>query len=132
MTSTVFARGAQWSAATLYDGWGDDVTDEQASELGNLVVQRFDELARAAGSTVFWQPATSEVIGEVVGTGPDMWREARDDDGETTTEPMDDWRERAIAEVWAAVIGESDDAELYAKVAAIFQEDVTDDADPGE
>ena len=124
MTSTVFARGAQWSVNSLYDGWGDNVTDEQVQALGGLVVQRFDELAHEAGSTVFWQPATSEVIGEVVGTGPDMWREVRDDGGETTPEMMDAWRDQAQGKVWAAVIGESDDAELCAKVAAIFQGDV--------
>ena len=117
MTSTVFTRGAQWSASRLYDGWGDNVTVAQAQALGDLVVQRFDELAHNAGSTVFWQPATSEVIGEVVGTGPDMWREVREDGGATTPELLNEWREQATAEVWAAVIGESDDAELSAKVA---------------
>jgi hypothetical protein len=120
MTGTVFTRGARWSAAALYDGWGDNVTDEQAKALGDLAVERFDNLARASGSTVFWQPATSEVIGEVVGSGPDMWQEVRDDGGQTTPELMEEWREQATAEVWAAVIGDSDDAELCAKVAEVL------------
>ena len=127
MTSTVFTRGSQWSANSLHDGWGENVTDDQAQALGDLVVQRFDELAHNAGSTVFWQPATSEVIGEVVGTGPDMWKEVREDGGETTPELLAEWREQATAEVWAAVIGESDDAELCAKVAAILQEGIAND-----
>ena len=117
MTSLVFARGNKWSGSTFFDGWRETTTDEQAEALGALVVERFEALARAAGSTVFWQPATAEVIGEVVGTGPDMWQEVRDDGGETTTEQLETWREQATGEVWACVLGESDDADLCAKVA---------------
>lgn len=117
MTSTVFTRGAEWSEATLSDGWGETTTDEQAEALGALVVEQFEQLAHATGSTVFWQPATSEVIGTVIGTGGDMWREARDDGGETTDADMEQWREAAFAAVWACVVDESDDADLCAKVA---------------
>jgi len=120
MTSTVFTRGSQWSEATLFDGWG-DIADEQVEALSALVVRRFDELAYESGSTVFWQPVTSEVIGEVMGTGPDMWKEVREDGGETTPELMEEWREQATAEVWAAVTDESDDADLCTQVAAIFR-----------
>ncbi len=104
MTSTTFARGAEWSSSRLNDGWGDNVTEEQTTALGALVVHRFDELAEQSGSTARWQPATSEVIGEVIGTGPDMWQEAREG-GETTDDLLTEWREWAISEVWTATIG---------------------------
>ena len=116
MTSTVFSRGSKWSEATLSDGWG-DVTDEQSAALAGLVVERFEQLAHATDSTVFWQPQTSEVIGEVVGDGDDKGSEVRDDGGETTQEDMEQWRKAAFAAVWDAVIGESDDAEMCARVA---------------
>ena len=101
MTSTVFTRGAEWSAATLYDGWGDEVTDKQIEALGGLVTDRFQELAE--DTSVYWYPQTSEVIGDV--------------DDDVTTEQLETWREQAFAEVWSGVTDESDDADVCAKVA---------------
>jgi len=100
-TSTVFTRGSAWSASELYDGWGSEATDEQVTALGVLVVERFHTLAQ--DTSVSWFPKTSEVIGDV--------------DDDVTVEQLEAWREQALAEVWAAVIDESDDADLCAEVA---------------
>lgn len=121
MTSTQFTCGAVWGTSSLYDGWGDNATAEQAEALGDLVVSRFDELAKRTGSTVFWQPATSEVIGEVLGEGPNMWKEKRKDGKETTDEQMTEWREQATSEVWAALIGDPAPRKIRKAVAKIFK-----------
>jgi len=106
MTSTVFTRGSAWRVAELHDVWGDNVTDEQVAALGKLVVERFHTLAQ--DTSVSWFPTTSEVIGDV--------------DDDVTTEHLEEWREQALEEVWAAVVGESADADLCAEVADIFKE----------
>jgi len=110
MTSTVFTRGSAWSTAELHDGWGGEATDEQVAALAALVVGRFHTLAQ--DTSVSWFPKTSEVIGDI--------------DDDVTVEQLEEWREQALAEVWAAVTDESNDAELCAAVADIF----TDDAMP--
>ena len=121
MTSTVFSRGSKWSASNLYDGWGDNITEEQIEALGDLVCDRFQELAGAAGSSAYWTPNTSEVIGNVYGQDTDEHSKWERPCG-TTNEQLEGWREQAFSEVWAAVIGESNDADLCAKVAEIFKE----------
>lgn len=112
MTTTVVARGSEWSSSTLHDGWGDNVTDEQVAELGKLAVTRFEDLAEAAGYLVDWLPSVSQVHGVDL----DMY----DDAGECI---LDDIRKQAIEEVWQAVIG--DGGPMAAAVTRIFEE-VTD------
>ena len=118
-TSTVFARGSEWGQDTLYDGWGSTCSDRQTKLLAALVVQRFEQIAESEGSAVYWQPQTSEVIGEVIGQGEDKWLERRDDGRQTTEEQLKEWREQAFAEVWAAVVGDGSGL-LCAAVEAVF------------
>jgi hypothetical protein len=107
-TGTVFARGSDWSASQLYDSaaWG-DVTDEQAKDLGNLVVERFELLCAQAGDpTIHWLPNTSEVIGEVYGQDTDehsKWDPVHDVDLD-----LDELRDQAMSAVWEAVCGDQD------------------------
>jgi hypothetical protein len=119
-TQTVFARGSEWSDTALYDGWGDNVTQEQAKALGNLVVERFEELAAKAGdSSIYWQPATSEVIGEVYGETTHehgMWDPINPIDAD-----LDDLRNQAVEEVWAAGIGE--DSPMATQVREILEDE---------
>lgn len=104
MTTTVFRQGSEWSSTVLYEGWG-DVTTEQAEALGNLVVERFEELAADAGDpSIYWQPATSEVLGAVYGQDTDehgMWDVINPIDID-----LDELRDQAIEEVWNAGCGE--------------------------
>lgn len=110
MTTTVLARGSEWSAHTLHDGWGDNVTDEQIAKLGKLVVSRFEELAENAGCAVSWFPSLSEVHG-------DIELDVYDDTGECV---LDDIRERATQDIWQAVIG--DGGLMEEAVTKIFEE----------
>lgn len=117
MSSTVFVRGSEWSATTLLEAWGEGVSDEQAEELGDLVVARFEELAAKAGDpSIHWIPRTSEVIGECYG-------ETRD--GHHWSDPvhemdadLDELREQAMAEVWDAVCGY--ETPMSARVRDVF------------
>ena len=105
-TTIVLTRGSDWGTNRIFDAavWGYDVTNEQADALGQLCLDRFQALA--AETSAYWQPQTSEVIGNV---------------GEAVTdEQLEEWREQAIEEVWQAVLGDSDDAELSRQVAALF------------
>lgn len=105
MTSIILTRGSKWSQAEL-DGWGADTSDEQATELSDLVRIRFHALAAEAGCGAYWTPQTSEVVGTT--------------EDDVTTEQLEAWRDQATQEVWEAVLGESDDDELMRKVEAIF------------
>lgn len=104
MANTVFTRGSEWSEATLFDGWG-DVTSDQAEALAGLVCDRFQELAK--DTSVYWQPQTSEVIGNV--------------DDDVTTEQLETWRKAALDELGACVTDESDNGDLCARVAAALR-----------
>ena len=105
-TTIVLTRGSDWGTNRVYDTsvWGPEVTNEQADELAQLCLDRFQKLA--AETSAYWLPQTSEVIGYANET--------------VTTEQLEKWREQAIEEVWQAVLGESDDAELSRQVAALF------------
>jgi hypothetical protein len=62
----------------------------------DLVVERFDALAKENGSTCWWKPETSQVIGTVYGEGKNMWREKRKDGKpDTTAEELEEWRGKA-------------------------------------
>lgn len=106
MTTTVKARGHDWSQAYLADGWGPETTNEQVTELCVLVLARFHKLSAEHGCGAYWIPQTSEVVGDV--------------NEEMDPYVLDIWREDAIDAVWSAVIGESNDNELIEQVNAIF------------
>jgi hypothetical protein len=98
-TRTVVARGSGWSASSLYDAssWGDEIDDETATKLGNMVVQRFHELCEAhGGGDIYWEPQLSEVTAEVVGEGHRMWERVHPMD-----EELEILRQQAGEEVWA-------------------------------
>ena len=104
MTSTVVARGADWGAAALNDGWGPDTPDEIVTQLSRLVVDRFHELVSEQGGDANWLPSLSEVQAEVFGQDTDehsKWDE---------THPLPqgltyaDLRADAQQEVWDAFV----------------------------
>jgi len=76
MTTTSF-RGSDWGKCAnhgVYANWGDIDTAEDGSEpdynatyemLGDLVVAEFDQLASDAGSSMSWEPGSSEVYHDV-------------------------------------------------------------------
>jgi hypothetical protein len=123
-SSTVFARGSEWSADVLYDtdSWGDGITREQAHALGDLVITRFEELAAAAGDpSIWWSPRTSEVVGECYG-------ESRD--GHHWSDPLsgvnldlDELRGQAGDEVWDAVCGDA--SPMGARVREVLNIEMT-------
>jgi hypothetical protein len=116
MTTTILTRGVEWSSSTLHDRWGDNVTDEQVTELGKLVVSRFEKLTEAEwGVSVHWLPSTSEVRGPVAANTVfnDIY----------LNNPLDGIRGRATSDVWRAVIGYG--GPMAEAVNEIFQE-VTD------
>jgi hypothetical protein len=116
-TNAVFARGSEWSAVSLNDGWG-DVTPEQADALSDLVIERFEELAAEAGdASIFWQPQTSEVLCHVHGQDTDehsKWDPINPIDAD-----LDDLRDQAIQEVWEAGCGEENP--MTAQVRAVLE-----------
>ncbi len=70
MTTTSIKLGSAGSWDSLTDGWGDieseggKTPDYHATNemLAQMVVDRFNAAARAAGSSQYWIPKTSEVI----------------------------------------------------------------------
>ena len=52
MAGTAFAKNSAWSMLSLLNIWGPDVTPEQEKKLADMVVNRFNEIAQAHGSTV--------------------------------------------------------------------------------
>lgn len=89
-TQSVKARGSNWSSAALFDGWGNESTEEQCTQAGEATVALFHQIAQANGHSVLWTPATSEVIGN------------RDDD--IDPEQLDEWREQATQEVFDRMV----------------------------
>lgn len=113
MTRTIYARGHLWSGDTLYDGWGDNVDNDQVTALGNLVVERFHELCEKHGDpSIYWTPQTSEVTYEVKHS---TWKPVYKLDTN-----IEDLAEQALEEVWNAVLGY--DTPVSDKVDEIFEE----------
>lgn len=81
----VVAKGYDWSADALYDGWGED--DEIATKLGDEVILRFHGRIPAA----HWTPSTAEVKASV----------KLDADELNTT------RQEVTQEVWAEFVNET-------------------------
>ena len=94
-TSVVLARGSDWSAATLGDGWGPDTPDAEVTDLCIKAVEGFQEQCGGRGIAAYWFPHTSEVIGDADQDIPDglldmlreqavegVWQEFVDDDPE--------------------------------------------------
>ena len=118
MTSTVVARGADWGAAALNDGWGADTDPETAEQLGRLVVDRFHELVSEQGGDANWLPSLSEVQAEVYGRDDvehSKWDEVYPLPSRITYASL---REQAQAEVWDAFCGEG--GPMTEKVNAIL------------
>lgn len=92
MTTRVVARGSDWSADTLYDGWGETPPD-QVGTLARRVVSRFEELTAEAGFVVWWEPEFGEVYS-------DQWVNFEDAD------TLAELRDQARDEVWAGVVSE--------------------------
>ena len=102
MTSAEVARGADWGAAALSDGWGPDTPDEIVTQLSRLVVDRFHELVSEQGGDANWLPSLSEVQAEVFGRDDEThskWDEVHPLPGDTT---YADLRVQAQVEVWDA------------------------------
>jgi hypothetical protein len=127
MAGTAFAKNSTWSMLSLLNIWGPDVTPEQEQRLADMVVNRFNEIAQAHGSTVTWYPHVSEVIGEVYGEGNRMWEEKRSDGGQTTDEDLYAWREQASEEIWQAFCDNTKDESLRKKIDEILEGDVADE-----
>jgi len=105
MTRAVVARGADWGAAALNDGWGPDTPDEIVTQLSRLVVDRFHELADEVGANdTWWAPTTSEVQAEVYGQDTDehsKWDKVHPLPKGITYANL---REQAQQEVWDAFV----------------------------
>ena len=104
MASTVVARGADWGAAALNDGWGADTSPETAEQLGRLVVDRFHELVSEQGGDANWLPSLSEVQAEVYGQDTDehsKWDKVHPLPKGITYANL---REQAQQEVWDAFV----------------------------
>jgi hypothetical protein len=118
MTRTAIAKGSEWGVQWLYEGWGSETSDEIATALGRLVVERFHELcAEGNASDIDWQPRLSEVTAEVYGENTDehsMWERVRPE--------VDIYTLKGIAsdEVWLAFIGNR--TPMSARVAAVLGE----------
>ncbi len=95
MTTTSYHGGSNFSEISLYDGWGDtcdELADDEATyrKLGDLVVERFHDIAKENNSTAHWVPYTSEVIHDI-------------DEADELLEQYDDWRIEAqttVGEDW--------------------------------
>lgn len=85
MTAHIVAQGCEWCESCLHDGWG-DCTDEQAVQLGDMVVAEFHRLV--PGST--WTPYTSEVIAEIVTDLPNNLTDYLEEANHTIFEEMVD------------------------------------------
>jgi len=97
MSNRIAAAGSQWGTVELSDRFGGDTPDEIITKLICIVIDRFDDIALEHGLHLLWVPHTSEVLGEADELGRLTMEEY---------EAIDDFREQAIAEVWAAVCGE--------------------------
>jgi hypothetical protein len=122
MTTAVFTRGSGWGISALYDDWGDNITPEQGEALGDLVAERFEELCAEAGdSSIYWQPSTSEVLGEVYGENTDehgMWDPTHDVEIDLVA-----LRNQANNEVWDALVCEEEDLPMTDRVRDILDDE---------
>lgn len=68
MPTTAIHPGCAFCRTCAYANWG-DVTEAESRQLGDALVERFNELARACTGdpTICWQPYTSEIIFECHG-----------------------------------------------------------------
>ena len=118
MTTTVFARGSKWGSSQLYADWG-DIPAARAELLSDLVVERFEGLAGEAGDpSIHWQPATSEVLGEVY--GQDTEEHSKWDPIHDIEIDLDALLEQAVEEVLNAVCDET--TPMTDRVQAILTE----------
>ena len=95
MTTRTVARGSDWGIFAnhgVYADWGDcgDGADSNATYtmLGDMVANRFNEIARENNCPVTWIPQTSEVIGP-----------ANLDLGYEGENKLDEWRRQATEEI---------------------------------
>ena len=63
MTTTSLRPGCAFCETCLFDGWGDDATEDEIDDWTSAVVVRFDLLARQAtgDESISWLPATGEI-----------------------------------------------------------------------
>jgi len=88
MTTTFVRGGADWSDLRLTEIWG-DVTEEEAEEMSEMVVNRFKDIAQKAGSTASWIPQTSEILIDI-------------DEPEKFIDQFDEWKEQAETKIFEA------------------------------
>ena len=117
--TTVIHRSHEWGSISLADDWGPDTPDEAVAQLTKLVVDRFEELVKAAGAYAMWFPSMGEVHAHCRGetTAEHHWSDLVYPlpNGVTYKE----LRNQATYEVWDAVIGEP--SPMKDQVDAILQ-----------
>ena len=64
LTTTVLSRGSNFSRGVIETGF-EQMDYENASDLTNDVIKKFDDIAKKNGSTAFLNADTSEVIGSI-------------------------------------------------------------------
>lgn len=117
MTTTSIHPGCTFCQTCTYGNWG-DVTRREANLLGNALVEKFEELARAAtgDESISWQPYTSEIMFECWGetTRDHHCRDAKhpwptDEDGMPTVDFEEIHQEAAewVMEHYEEICGES-------------------------
>jgi len=125
--TVAIAIGYKWSEQSLYDGWGGETPDNIARALGNLIVARFEEIARACNSAAWWQPVTSEILSPVYhefGNGHELWEPVPLDESSCIKGDVEAWRAEAAADVWFAFAGEHGPmVDRVREVLESFQED---------
>jgi hypothetical protein len=88
MATTVVTRGSEWGEVELNSRWGEGPMGFE-NRMTALAVERFEQLAQAAGYPVSWFPSLSEVHGDA--------------DLDVEPETLEALREQAGAEVWRGV-----------------------------
>jgi hypothetical protein len=98
MATTVLTRGCEFCESCLNDGWG-EATEAEVEALAGAVVEEFESRVQklTGDNSIFWQPATSEIMYECVGQTTDdhHW-----------SEPVTTWQAEVDKEKLIEILGE--------------------------